>query len=98
MSRTIVVRGAARRDIDDAREWYELQQPGVGREFLDEAQAALIRVRDNPEGYAKGRHGVRHALVHRFPYVVIYRVDATVVVVVAVMHTRRHPRAWRSRL
>ncbi len=98
MSRAFVVRGAARRDIDDAREWYELQQPGVGREFLDEAQATLIRVRDNPEGYATGRLGVRQALLSRFPYVVYFRVDPTVVVVIAVIHTSRHPRAWRSRL
>jgi hypothetical protein len=30
----VVVRPAAAADIEDAYQWYELQQPGLGEEFL----------------------------------------------------------------
>lgn len=98
MSRAFVVRHIARRDIEDARDWYELQQAGVGQEFVDEVGATLNRVRGNPDAYAANRGGVRKAPVSRFPYVVYYLVTTTLVVVFAVIHTSRHPRSWRTRL
>lgn len=58
----------------------------------------LARVNDMPLLYAADRRGARLAPLGRFPYVVIYRVRDPAVEVVAVVHTRRHPRAWRSRL
>jgi plasmid stabilization system protein ParE len=43
--------------------------------------------------------GVRHRLVADFPFQVLFRVlDGDLVEVVAVKHTRRHPRYWASRL
>lgn len=98
MSRVFVVRGVARRDVEDARDWYELQQPGVGQEFVDEVGATLTRVRTNPDGYAADRRGVRKAPVGRFPYIVYYLTTPVFVVVFAVIHASRHPRSWRSRL
>ncbi|MBN9522215.1 type II toxin-antitoxin system RelE/ParE family toxin [bacterium] len=98
MSQPFLVRRAARRDMDEAREWYDLQQAGVGQEFLDETETVLTRIQGNPKLYAAGRHGVRQALVNRFPFVVIYRITTAATEIVAVMHTSRHPRAWRSRL
>lgn len=41
---------------------------------------------------------VRMALVRRFPYVILYRVEATRIVVVSVFHTSRDPKIWRRRL
>lgn len=98
MSRVFVVRRVARRDIEDAHDWYELQQAGVGQEFVDEVDATLTRIRTNPDGYAASRLGVRKAPVHRFPYVAYYLVTTAFVIVFAVVHTSRHPRSWRSRL
>jgi len=42
--------------------------------------------------------GIRKRPVHRFPYAVLYRVDPDEIVVVAVMHQRRRPDYWRSRI
>ena len=41
---------------------------------------------------------VRRVLLRRFPYKVIYRLVKEKIVVEAVMHTRREPEAWKSRL
>jgi plasmid stabilization system protein ParE len=37
---------------------------------------------------------VRRAFVTKFPYLVFYIVDATRVVVLAVLHTSRDPAVW----
>ena len=31
-------------DIEDAFNWYELEQPGLGFEFLEELRAAYLRI------------------------------------------------------
>ncbi len=40
---------------------------------------------------------LRVALVDRFPYVIVYRIDDDQITVVAVYHTRRDPRGWQGR-
>jgi plasmid stabilization system protein ParE len=49
-----------------------------------------------PEAFPDGS-GRRRALVRRFPYQVIYRVEEDAVVVLACFHHRRDPEAYRSR-
>jgi toxin ParE1/3/4 len=98
MSRTLVVRPEALDDLTAAHDWYEGRQAGVGANFQDAAADTVSRVRANPELYSADRRGARLAPIHRFPYVVVYRLTDAVIEVVAVMHTSRHPRSWRSRL
>jgi toxin ParE1/3/4 len=98
MSWTLIVRPEARDDLTEVHDYYETLRPGLGADFQDEADATVARVVANPLGYAADRLGVRKALLHRFPYVVIYRLIGTLIEVLAVIHTSRHPRSWRSRL
>lgn len=41
---------------------------------------------------------LRVALVRRFPYAIVYRVDEDQITVVAVYHSRRDPRSWQRRV
>jgi hypothetical protein len=41
---------------------------------------------------------VRQALVRRFPYVVCFLIEAERISVIAVIHGRRNPRVWQSRI
>jgi hypothetical protein len=42
-------------------------------------------------------HGVRRARLRRFPYSVMYLVEPTQVVVIAVFHGSRNPDVWKAR-
>jgi toxin ParE1/3/4 len=77
---------------------HEDRQAGVGDEFLRAADVVFDRIVDQPELYAPGYRGARQAPIHRFPYVVVYRILDEAIEVFAVVHTSRHPRSWRSRL
>lgn len=98
MNWTLIVRPEARDDLTATHDYYETQQSGLGADFQDEADATVGRVVANPLAYAASRGGVRKALLHRFPYVIIYRVLGQIIEVLAVIHASRHPRSWRSRL
>jgi hypothetical protein len=53
MSRRIVFRDSARIEIDEAAEWFEGQNVGVGGEFFDAVSASIEAIRDNPLQYQR---------------------------------------------
>jgi toxin ParE1/3/4 len=85
-------------DVEAAFDWYEGEQEGLGREFVDELRAVYLRIVDGPLKYAELRSGIRRALTRRFPYAVYFSIDETVVVVLAVLHAARDPAQWQQRV
>jgi plasmid stabilization system protein ParE len=95
----VVVRPAAAADIEDAFLWYERQREGLGSEFLDALRGTMDLVLVHPEAFPVLHRETRRVLVQRrFPYGLYFRVDGDVVLLVACMHAKRHPRRLRSRL
>ena len=92
----ILIRPAAAADIEEAFLWYERRRKGLGEEFLRSLQSALDNVAAHPTRYPVVHRETRRALLRRFPYGIFFRVYDELVVVVACMHGRRHPRRWRS--
>lgn len=94
---SISFRPQARAEIREARGWYEDQSPGLGRVFIAELDATLAFLRLHPEMYAvvseDGR--VRRALLHRFPYSLVYERMAThEIIVLACRHVRQDEVNW----
>ena len=87
----------ADRDIETAFEWYEKEQPGLGRDFLDQLRVAYDRIAEGPLKYPRLRSNTRRALLKRFPYGIYFSVENEVVVVLAVLHTSRDPALWQRR-
>ena len=59
----------------------------------------LQRLRSNPAAYPASYRGTRRALIHRFPYGVIYLPvpDQSYIVVLEVLYCGRDPNLWRQR-
>jgi hypothetical protein len=53
-------------DVAAAYQWYEREQPGLGRQFLDELRATYNRMATRPFQYQNLRLGIRRALIRRF--------------------------------
>lgn len=85
-------------ELDQAFQWYELQQRGLGQQFLNELDAAIRRIVVFPEAYLSIGRDIRRCLVKRFPYSVLYGLDERKVIVVAVAHLHRKPDYWMERL
>jgi len=91
-------------DADEAATWYDSRRPKLGSDFLDELDRILERIRENAFSFPQleypedlGEH-VRRALLKRFPYIVIFKISADQVTVIAVEHTSRKPGRWLHRL
>jgi plasmid stabilization system protein ParE len=87
----------ARQEIRDAAEYYERRAKGLGVDFTDKINTAVLDIFKNPEQWPVIEMNVRRRLISRFPYCLLYRVDADEVVVLAIMHLSRHPLYWRGR-
>lgn len=97
MNYVLVFRPEVREELDEAYNWYESQQPGLGDDFLDCVDEILNRICQIPESFPVVYRDVRRAVVQRFPYVVYYRIVSSRVVVTAVFHGRRDPKVWQAR-
>jgi plasmid stabilization system protein ParE len=81
----------------DAAQYYELQAPGLGIDFLDKIDSAIQDIGMNPERWPVAHFNIRRRLIHRFPYAMLYLIDDKEIVIQAVMHLRRRPGYWIDR-
>lgn len=84
-------------DLEEGAHWYDERRAGLGAEFLHEVRRTLGRIMRQPEQVAANANGIRCALLHRFPYVVHYRIEGAMIVVFAIMFGGRDPAAWEDR-
>lgn len=97
MNYALVFRLEVREELDEAYNWYESQQIGLGDDFLDCVDETLNLICQMPKSYAVIYRDVRRAVVQRFPYAVYYRVISSRVIVTAIFHGRRDPKLWQAR-
>lgn len=84
-------------ELMEAAKYYEQQAVGLGSEFLDQVDAAIKEFSEHPEQCPIVKLNIRRRLVHRFPYVLLYRLEPEEIVIQATMHTRRRPDYWFGR-
>ncbi len=85
-------------DLEGAAKWYDERRLGLGGAFLQECKEALDHILERPEQGTVDPNGVRSVRIHRFPYVIHYRIERTTIVVFAIMFGGRDPSAWRDRM
>ena len=88
----------AQSDMAGAMEYYDRASPGLGLEFLNEAERTIGRILLNPEAWTKVSAHCRRCRSRRFPYGVFYSIEGDRVVISAVMDLRRNPASWRARI
>lgn len=88
----LIIKPRAIEMAKEAYDWYEEQQIGLGDLFLKELDGCFGRAEKLPLAYARVRKDFRQVLLTTFPYVVVFEILKSDVVVYAVFHTSRNPR------
>jgi plasmid stabilization system protein ParE len=90
----------AQAEYQDALEYYENEQVGLGRRFSQEVSRAVSRMIEFPTLYQSFSPNTRRCLIAKFPYGIIYHYDPNSedILVVAVAHLHRRPDYWTSRV
>jgi toxin ParE1/3/4 len=97
MAHDLIIRPKAEAELADAFNWYENNVQGLGADFLNAVETALLEISRNPDQHPIIHKGIRRSLIRRFPYAVFYLIKPQQVVVLAVFHARRHPDKWKNR-
>jgi len=87
----------AEEELRAAAQYYESEQPGLGRALLRQVTLSCQRIADHPLASRVERGDVRVRAVGTFPYRIYYRVRPQEILLVAVGHRRRRPGFWRLR-
>jgi toxin ParE1/3/4 len=96
MKLTLFVKAEALQDMKEAFDWYENKRTGLGTEFLNEVDEFYNRITQNPEHYQSYRNQ-RVAVMHGFPFKIVYEVERETIVVYAVYHDKRSPEKLTER-
>jgi toxin ParE1/3/4 len=98
MASVLIVRDEARRELIEARDYYDDQRRGYGLRFVEavEREFAFLLQFENIGKSVGG--GVRRRTLRDWPYGIFYRLRDDELIIIAVAHHRRRPGYWRSRL
>ena len=96
MKYKLLIKAEAIQDMKEAFNWYETKRTGLGAEFLDEVNECCDRITQTPERY-QSHSGQRVAIMHRFPYKIVYEIEGKSIVVYAVYHDKRNPEKLTER-
>jgi hypothetical protein len=73
---TMEILDIARREYDEAKEFYETGQPGLGFQFEEQIRHSLLRIQQYPQAWPPERKEIRRYIVHKFPYKILYSIQA----------------------
>lgn len=90
----------AENDIDNARDWYELQLENLGDSFYERIQSGINQIVKTPFSYREIYKGVRRYIVHKFPFGIYYLVDeeSNTINITGIIHFKRSSRVWKKRI
>ena len=99
MSKRLILTPQAEKDFDDAYDWYESQDQGLGKEFARCVDVKITSIFRSPlQHQVVHKNIVRRALINRFPFSIYFVDQKDVVLVFAILHQHRNPESWISRV
>jgi plasmid stabilization system protein ParE len=87
----------AKPEIQDAYNWYEEQQTGLGEEFLLKLDERLDLISSHSFSFPQKRGSFRECYLGDFPFIIMYEIKEERINILAVIHTSRNPKVKRIR-
>lgn len=95
---SIFVHPEAAAELNEAASFYAQQaNMELGLALITEVERVLALLEKNPTLGAFWKGNVRRLPLRRFPYNVVYRLNAGVLEILAVAHQHRRPGYWKKR-
>lgn len=91
---TVIFSTLARQELDDATQYYEIEYQGLGEQFRHEVRKAITRLSIYPKAWSVERGDIRKCILHKFPYKLLYSIEADHIFIIAVAHQHRKPDYW----
>lgn len=81
-----------------AHDRYATASLAAGEGFQNELESARQAIARHPEMWSHYLFGTRRYLMHRYPYVIVYRLTDERIEIIAVAHGHQRPGYWSDRV
>lgn len=78
-------------EIEDAKEYYNLQNPTLGDTFKSDVKKTIENIKNFPNLYPNITNDLKRTLLHRFPYSIFYAITNDTILILSVAHQHRKP-------
>lgn len=85
------VRDKADLEIREAFLYYETKSTGLGEKFLQQVENLLKRLCVNPEQFPRKHPSYREAVLKKFPFGIVYKIQDDHIIVLSVFNTWLDP-------
>jgi len=93
MNFNLTVTRKARLEALEALTYYDSIQPGLGDNFLTDLEERINTICENPYlySYIDNKMVLRDTILKRFPYLIIFKIRSTRVIIVAIRNRHKKP-------
>jgi plasmid stabilization system protein ParE len=78
-------------EIEDAKEYYNLQKSTLGDTFKDDVKKSIENIKQFPTLYPNITNNIKRCLLHRFPFSIFYAISDDTILILSVAHQHRKP-------
>jgi plasmid stabilization system protein ParE len=89
----LIITSHALQDTKDAYYYYEQIRAGLGEQFLENLERRYGALSENPElySYSDDKKILRDVIIEGFPYLIVYEISDSYVVIFSIHNTNRKP-------
>ena len=98
MKYKLVIKEEAIADARSAYLWYENELTGLGEKLLSAIDNSYKTILKNPYIYQVRHENTRFALVKKFPFILIYEVSESSIIVYFIIHSSKDDKSWKKQL
>lgn len=88
----------AQQEFNESKQFYEIEQAGLGIRFENEIKNAISHIKKSPSIWSFERGEIRRYILHRFPYKILYSIQEDTIIILAFAHQHRKPDYWIDRI
>jgi plasmid stabilization system protein ParE len=88
----------AEQEYLSALEWYQERSPTAAINFEGAFDRATRTISEAPHRWPIYLAGCRRYALHQFPFIIVYSILPSRILVLAVAHGHRRPGYWRNRI
>jgi toxin ParE2 len=85
-------------ELDEAIQYYNYEEAGLGDVFLSEVLEAVDRIAKFPKAWHPCSKKARRCQIRRFPYGIIYHIRRSEILIAAIANLHREPDYWEDRI
>jgi plasmid stabilization system protein ParE len=78
-------------EIEDAKEYYNLQKPTLGDTFKSDVKKTIENIKNFPNLYPNITNDLKRTVLHRFPFSIFYAITDNTILILSVAHQHRKP-------